>query len=195
MFNLFKETSNQQAIAINPELDNVNLNNANAVLQAIPNYRQLIINNNLLKCLRDARGWLETEVILMYFQEVILEHRRNVTLLVNPENFLFNDNPTTWPFEEGKIRLLTYPKVLSNWQYALIPIWNSHHWFLAVAFRQNGIVRVFDIKRGSYLNNVYDRLHSVALLLFGLTHFDNVPADFSSFVDKMMDEVAVFMSA
>ena len=181
MINLFKETSNQQAIAINPELDNVNLNNANAVLQAIPNYRQLIINNNLLKCLRDARGWLEKEVILMYFQEVILEHCRDVTLLVNPENFLFNENPTTWPFEEGKIRLLTYPEVLSNWQYALIPIWNNHHWFLAVAFRQNGIVRVFDTERGSYLQNVSNRLHSITSLLFGLTHFEIDAADSSSF--------------
>ena len=134
-----------------------------------------------MRCLQDPDGWIETEVMLTYFQEVTLAHRHGITLLVNPENFLYNENPTTWG-EGSETCLLTHPEWLPNWQYAIIPIWNSHHWFLAVAFRQNGIVRVFDTKWGSYLQNVEDRLHSISLLLFfGLTHFDIVPADSSSF--------------
>ena len=131
-----------------------------------------------------TEGWIEDEVILAYFKQIVLAHRRDETLLVTPENFVYADNPTSWPPEEGEISLLTQPIFLANWQYALIPIWNNHHWFLAVAFRQNGIVRVFDTKRGDYLNNVFDRLNRIATLLFGMTQFTIVAANPSTFFDQ-----------
>jgi hypothetical protein len=66
----------------------------------------------------------------------------------------------------------------------LIPIWNNHYWLLAVAFQQNGIVQVFDTKRGDYLNNVFDRLNRIATLLFDMTHFTIVAANTSTFFDQ-----------
>jgi Ulp1 family protease len=176
----------QEAIDIINELENNNMNNDddnnNALLELPANAQQL--TRDSLQCLQDAEGWIVDEVILAYYQEIVLAHRRDETLLVTPDNFVYADNPTSWPPEEGEISLLTQPIFLANWQYALIPIWNNHHWFLAVAFRQNNIVRVFDTKRGNYLNNVFDRLNRIATLLFGMTQFTIVAANPSTFFNQ-----------
>ncbi len=152
-------------------------------MQSLANAQQL--TQDSLQCLIDDKGWIENEVILAYFKEIVMAHRRDETLFVSLENFVYADNPTSWPLEEGEISLLTQPTFLANWQYALIPIWNNHHWFLAVAFRQNGIVRVFDTKREDYLNNVFDRLSRIATLLFGMTYFTIVAANSSTFFTQL----------
>ncbi len=125
----------QEAIDIISELEDNNMNNNddNTELLESPADAQQLTRDSL-QCLIHDEGWIENEVILAYYREIVLAHRRDETLLVTLDNFVYADNSTSWPSEEGEISLLIQPTFLTNWQYALIPIWNNHYWLLAVAF-------------------------------------------------------------
>jgi hypothetical protein len=66
----------QEAIDIISELKNNNTNNDddnNALLQSPANAQQL--TRDSLQCLIDDEGWIENEVILAYFKEIVMAHQ------------------------------------------------------------------------------------------------------------------------
>jgi hypothetical protein len=56
-------------------------------LQLPANAQQL--TRDSLQCWTDDKGWIENEVILAYFKEIVLAHRRHETLFITPENFVY----------------------------------------------------------------------------------------------------------